>query len=376
MADEALIKTRAGLDTKDFNKGVQKMKQEMKDLNKVSSDAFAAIGSALGIDTRQIQQFTSALSGLGRKLTQAGTEGTSAFSKIGSAVTSVGAGIAGLGLAAAVAAFKKLNAEADAFEATIQGGVIKAQTEAFTSTFSQALRDQREVGSTVASWRQDIKEIWSLMKGAVSTGFDMGRLREATQLAGRAKEIATELYDLDIQRKENSVRVAELDAKIAEKREIISDTTASAADRAAALASAQQLIKDKLQLQLPIAERQRDLLIEYNGLASTAVKEYDAEIAAKIQVNNLLAQQSTEQRSLNRQQAQINNLLREENELRSKRRGENVEAIEAGPMLNNQVTIPVVPIIPPEAKEQLVNDLIDITTLLVCRKKNNKRPAI
>ena len=96
MADEALIKTRAGLDTKDFNKGVQKMKQEMKDLNKVSSDAFAAIGSALGIDTRQIQQFTSALSGIGRKLTQTGTEGASAFSKISSAVTSVGAGIAGL----------------------------------------------------------------------------------------------------------------------------------------------------------------------------------------------------------------------------------------------------------------------------------------
>lgn len=200
------------------------------------------------------------------------------------------------------------------------------------------------------------------MKGAVSTGFDMGRLRDATQLAGRAKEIATELYNLDVQRKENSVTVAELDAKIAEMREIISDTTASAADRAEALADAQQLIKDKLQLQLPIAERQRDLLIEYNGLASTAVKEYDAEIAAKIQVNNLQAQASTEQRSLNRYQAQLNNLLREENELRSKRRGENVEAIEAGPMLNNQVTIPVVPIIPPEAKAQLASDLMDITS--------------
>ena len=362
MANAPQMKIPIGADTSDFDKGAKKVKQEMRDLDKVSTDAFNAIGNALGVDVGRIQQFSSALSGLGRNFSKAGSEGSSALSKVGGAITKVGAGVAGLGLAAAVAAFKQLNAEADAFEATIQGGVIKAQTEAFTSTFSQALRDQREVGSTVASWRQDLKEIWALMKGAVSTGFDMGRLRDATQLAGRAKEIATELYNLDIQRKENSVRVAELEAKIAEMREIISDTTASAADRAEALADAQQLIKDKLQLQLPIAQRQRDLLIEYNKLASSSQKEYDAEIAARIQVNNLLAQQSTEQRSLNRQQAQINNLLREENELRSKRRGENVEAIEAGPMLNNQVTIPVVPIIPPEAKAQLVSDLMDITS--------------
>ena len=362
MADEALIKTRAGLDTKDFNKGVQKMKQEMKDLNKVSSDAFAAIGNALGIDTRQIQQFTSALSGLGRKLTQAGTEGTSAFSKIGSAVTSVGAGIAGLGLAAAIAAFKRLNEEADAFENTIQGGVIKAQTEAFTSTFSQALRDQSDIGSTAASWRQDIKEVWSVFWGGLKTGFDTEKMQEATRLAGRAKEIATELYNIEIQQKENSVEIANLDAKIAKQREIIYDATRSTEERAAALAIAQQLIKDKLALQLPLAERRRDLLEEYNGLASSTIKEYDAEIAAKINVNNLIQQEASEQRTLLRQQNQINKALQEENELRSKRRGENVEAIEAGPMLNNQVTIPVIPIIPPEAKEQLVGDLIDITS--------------
>ena len=327
------MKIGIGADTGDFEKGARKVKQEMKDLNKVSSDAFAAIGSAIGLDTRQIQQFSSALAGLGNKLAQTGSEGSSAFSKIGSAVTSVGAGIAGLGLAAAIAAFKQLNAEADAFEQTIQGGVIKAQTEAFTSTFSQALRDQSGVGGTAASWRQDWQEIWAVMKGAIKTGFDTDRMQEATRLAGRAKEIATELYDIELQRKENSVKIAELDAQIAQKREIISDTSRSVNERSAALAATQDLIKQKLDLQLPIAERQRDLLIEYNSLASTTTKEYDAEIAAKIQVNALIQQEAAEQRSLLRQQTQINNALKQTAEIRK----EAISGVGSGISIGNQV---------------------------------------
>jgi len=361
MANAPQMKIPIGADTSDFDKGARKVKQEMKDLNKVSSDAFAAIGKALGVDVGKIEQFSSALSGLGRDLSKTGAEGSTAFTKIGGAITSAGAAIAGIGLAAAIAAFKQLNAEADAFELTVQGGVIKAQTDAFTSTFAQVLRDQSAAGNNVSSWRQDIKEIWAVMKGGLKTGFDTKRMEEATQLAGRAKDIATELYKLDLERKESNVRIAELDAEIAQKREIISDVTKSAAERSSALASAQQLIKEKLNLQLPLAERNRDLLVEYNGLAGDTMKEFEAEIAAKIEVNNLVQQEAAEQRSLLRQQNQINALLREENELKSKTRGGNVEAIGAGPVLNNEVQVPVKPIVKPEQvhefKEHWVTEL-------------------
>ena len=59
------MKIPIGADTSDFDKGARKVKQEMKDLEKVSGDAFGAIGAALGVDTTKLNQFSSALSGLG-----------------------------------------------------------------------------------------------------------------------------------------------------------------------------------------------------------------------------------------------------------------------------------------------------------------------
>lgn len=299
------MKIGIGADTGDFEKGARKVKQEMKDLNKVSSDAFAAIGNALGVDVGKIQQFSSALQGLGNKLTQTGQAGANAFSSIANSITPVAAGIAGLGLAAAIAAFKQLNAEADAFESTIQGGVIKAQTDAYLSTFRQSIRDQQGIGEDAASFRQTVREAGATLAGFFQSGFDFEIMRQANQAGERAKEIAGELYNIELQRKENSVAISELEAQIAQQREIISDATRSAQERSVALATAQQLIKDKLDLQLPLAEKQRDLIQEMNGLSSTNMEYYDAEIAAETQVNSLKQQESAEQRSLLRQQNMI-----------------------------------------------------------------------
>lgn len=304
------MKIGIGADTADFEKGARKVKQEMKDLNKVSSDAFAAIGNALGVDVGKVQQFSSALAGLGAKLGQTGVEGATAFSKIGSAVSAVGVGIAGLGLAAAIAAFKQLNAEADAFETTIQGGIIKAQTDAYIKAYKQSIRDQMGTGEDAAKWRSSWKEFWAAWGSNLRTGNDPEMASVANQTAQRSKEIAAELYEIERKQKENSVEVSRINSEIAQKREIISDRTRSAAERAKALADAQELIRQKLALQLPLAERQRDLIVEANGLTRSSVKDIDAEIAAKIQVNNLTQQEAAEQRQLLRQQQQINTELK------------------------------------------------------------------
>ena len=354
------MKIGIGADTGDFDKGAKKVKQEMKDLNKVSNDAFASLGNALGVDVNKIQQFSSALQGLGAKLNQTGQEGTAAFGAIAKSISPVAAGIAGLGLAAAVLAFKQLNAEADAFESTIQGGVIKAQTDAYISTFRQALRDQSGVGEQAAGFRQTVKMAAATLAGAFQSGFDFDRMAEANKLGERAKAIATELYNIDIKRKNLSVQISQIDAQIAVKREIISDTTRSAGERAKALAEAQELIRQKLALQKPLAERQRDLIIEYNGLASTKMKDYDAEIAAKISVNNLVAQEAAEQRQLLRQQKQINAELQKEQELKNKTRGENLTAISAdSSILTGKVTEIPVKLKVPEVEVNNFKSLLD-----------------
>lgn len=308
MANAPKMKIPIGADTADFEKGARKVKQEMRDLSQVSSNALSAIGDAFGVDLGKVQQFVGALKGLDRSLNQTGVEGEKAFKSIATSITPVQAGIAGLGIAAAIAAFKQLNAEADAFESTIQGGIIKKQTDAYISTFRQAIRDQQGIGEGVSNFRSTVKNAAATMAGFFQSGFNFDIMTQAVQAGERASEIAGELYQLDLDRKNVSVQVAEIDAQIAANREIISDYTKSASERSAALAATQGLITDKLNLQKPLAEKQVSLLTEYNSLAATKMEDYDAEIAAKIYLNNLTQQEAAEQRSLIRQQKTINTL--------------------------------------------------------------------
>ena len=362
MANAPQMKIPIGADTQDFEKGAKRVKQGMRDLDRVSSDTFSAIGNALGIDISKAQQFSSAIMGLSGKFGQAGQAGTSAFGAIAKSIAPVAAGIAGLGLAAAIAAFKKLNAEADTFEGTIQGGVIAKQTEAYIDTFRQSLRDSNGYAEGFSETRGALRQLWEGFKATLNPFNDVEDIAAAAQAAERAKQIAAELYNIELKQKGNAVEISQIDADIAKKREIISDATKSAAERSLALSDAQELIKKKLDLQLPLAEKQRDLIAEYNGLASTTVKDYEAEIAAKVSVNNLIQQEAAEQRQLLRQQTSINTELQKEAELRSRTRGGNVEAIGAGPVLGNSVSIPTQLITPSEEevsefKEHIVASL-------------------
>ena len=318
MSAEQNLKYVFGAETGELEKGVSKVKRNMKDLDKVSTDLFSSLGAAIGVDTSKLQQFSSAIQGLGNKFKQTGAEGASAFGKVSSAIASVGAGIAALGIAAAVAAFKELNAEADAFEQTIQGGAVKLQGEAFRNTAMQYLRDQNESAAKgMSNFRQTIKDVGATLKMAFVSGFDMDKMAEAAKRGDRAAQIAKRLYEIELQRKENSVEVSRLDAEIAKRREIISDTTKTSAERAQALAEAQELIRKKAALQLPLARERRDLIVEMNGLASTTLKDYDSEIAAKIEVNNLEEEQANGLRAIERQQGQINTQVEKEKKERA-----------------------------------------------------------
>lgn len=318
MAAEQNLKYVFGAETGELEKGVGKVKREMRDLNKVSTDLFSSLGAAIGVDTSKLQQFSSAIQGLGNKFKQTGAEGASAFGKVSGAISSVGAGIAALGIAAAVAAFKELNAEADAFEQTIQGGAVKLQGEAFRNTAMQYLRDQNESAAKgMSNFRQTIKDVGATLKMAFVSGFDMDKMTEAAKRGDRAAQIAKRLYEIELQRKKNSVEVSRLDAEIAKRREIISDTTKTSAERAQALAEAQELIRKKVALQLPLARERRNLIVEMNGLASTTIKDYDSEIAAKIEVNNLIEEQSNGLRAIERQQGQINTQVEKEKKERA-----------------------------------------------------------
>ena len=115
------MKVIFGSDTKDFEKGAKEVKQGLKDLDKTSASARAGIGSVFGVNTQKVEQMTSAMKGLGAKLTETGSAGVKAFGSILSSITPLGGAIAGIGIAGAIAGFKQLKSEAENFKSTIDG---------------------------------------------------------------------------------------------------------------------------------------------------------------------------------------------------------------------------------------------------------------
>lgn len=268
MAKEPKMKIGIGADTGDFEKGARKVKQEMKDLDKVSSDALAAIGSAVGVDTKQLQLFTSAVQGLGSKFAQVGTEGATAFGNILKAVGPIAGVIAGLGIGAATAAFKLLNSEAEAFKNTVEGASIDLATAAYIETFRSFLHDlNKETGKNVAEQQAEWKKTWAEAGAFLQQFFTSGTffnpmkagglasgIQEATDAATKAQNITNNIYYLERKRKEQAVEIAKINAEIADQLAIARDNTQSVAARQQAINRVDQLIEEKKKKQVKLEQ--------------------------------------------------------------------------------------------------------------------------
>lgn len=252
MAKEPKMKIGIGADTGDFEKGARKVKQEMKDLNKVSSDAFGSIGGLVGINTKKLAEFSSAIQGAGTKLQNMGTAGTNAFGAILKSIGPVAVGIAGLGIAGATVAFKELNSEAEVFKNTLEGMQMDLANTAFIQTFKVALDTALGQGKSVAQFQNDVKNAWQLFKSETISYFTTGAaweslkfwdsstekidawsnaIDEAYAKGFAAKSLTERIFELERYIKNEAVTVAQFEAKIAEARERASDSSLSTAER-------------------------------------------------------------------------------------------------------------------------------------------------
>ena len=327
MATSPNLKVNIGADTSQFTKGVKDARRELKDFERVSSDALGAVGDSLGVNTGKLEQMASAARGLGTKMQQSGNESVKALGSILTKVNAVSAGIAGLGLAAATAAFKLLNEEAQAFKNTVEGANIEMMTSAYVKTYTQVLHDfnkatgqaTAEVGAQV---ERGLKGAWASVKSAVlatMTGGGPGLVGSliqqapASMAAGAAGEkaagIADRIYKIQRQISDELVRQSELDAMIAEYRRIATDTTESIAERTQAAAQATALIKEKYEGPggiIALNNELADLMEEQAGLASSSPAEIDAANQQRVKANSLVRQEQQELRALSRTQNTLN----------------------------------------------------------------------
>lgn len=299
-------------DTSGFQKGTKQVKAGLKDLDKTGKEALGSLGDLFGVNSAKVQQLTGAIGGLGTRLSKSASEGTAAFGKLLQGISKAGAAVAGLGLAAAVAGWKALNAEADNFFGQVEGARLKAGLDAYTETYKQAMHDiNSETGRSVAETMSEWKRFWGRFKadlggfiisGGLAPGLSgMEASRRALSGTDTAREIAIEAerygqraYDIQRELSDLTVKQAAIDAEIAKQRLIAYDNTYSTAEQLRAIVTMQELIRKKYAEQLPLERELADIMFDVNDLASSTPQQIDAANAQAAKAVRLQAQQDQE----------------------------------------------------------------------------------
>ena len=319
------MKVIFGSDTKDFEKGAKEVKQGLKDLDKTSASALAGIGSVFGVNTQKVEQMTSAMKGLGAKLTETGSAGVKAFGSILSSITPLGGAIAGIGIAGAIAGFKQLKSEAENFKSTIDGMNMSMATSAYISTYRQVLHDvNSDTGKAVAQAMDQWERGFGRFRANLGAAFvsyvsedrnwyDLPITRavrawrqataasdEAAAAADRNADRASQMADLmkEQLRVNNEIKV--LDNEIAEARRIASDRSASSAERAAAEATYREKVNEKYDKQIGLQSRMLSLQQAMDGEASNTYEQTRKTAEMEGQLIDLETARTNELRTIDR----------------------------------------------------------------------------
>ena len=295
---EPNMKIGIGADTSDFEKGAKQVKQGLKDLSKTGQQSLSSLGEAFGVNTGKVGEMTSAIRGLGAKMTEASNTGVQAFGKLLGSITPLGGAIAGLGLGAAIAGFKQLKSEAENFKSTIDGMNMSMATSAYLSTYKQVLHDvNSDTGKAVAeamdkwqrgfgTFKANLGATFTTVVGGESKWYDAilptGIIRgwrtvregidEATAAAERNADRASQIADIQKQELQVRMDIADIDVEIAEQRRIIRDRSKSAEERAAAEVAVRDKIAEKAKMQSDVAEA---LYTLQSQITSEAGSTYD-----------------------------------------------------------------------------------------------------
>lgn len=351
------MKVNVTADNGDLSRKMKDSKAAVKDFEKVSDDALKAFGSAIGVNIDQISRLSNSLKGLGEKMQKSGNDGAKSMGKIVSALGSATAAIAGLGIGAAVAAFKLLNDEATAFKNTVQGASVDLQTTAFVATYAQALRDANEaVGENTATIMSELtkkwKTLWADVKfiavdaiADIATGelevregmlksmaalpglsgilgpatvldaagtllgksLDtlQGLKSEAIGLGESAARIEERMYNIRLKMVDKTVEWARMERQIAEYKRIAYDKSVDTATQQEALNKATQLIEQRYKEEARLKKQLADLQFQYNDLASSSLEDIQKANQLRVDEENTVARMNNALRELSEREATI-----------------------------------------------------------------------
>lgn len=324
--NSAEMKVKATMDNSDLKKKSKESKDALKDFAKVGEDAVSSLGSAFGVNTGKIEQMMSAVRGLGENLSKSGNTGTAALGNLLKGVNGLTAGIAGIGIGAAVAGFKMLKDEAENFKQTVAGANMELATTAYIDTYKQVIHDfNKEIGSSFADLESRWKKFWgtlgskvkaSVTTGALFAGFmspeqGMQAIENYSKLMSEAKakgeeaaRLQEEILNLTDDLSKKSVGWQKTESRIAEYKRKAYDTTVDTTERQKALAEVQRLITERYKEEYDIRNAIATKTHQLNELASSSREDehkenelkkqaYSVQVAMNDKLRELLEKQAT-----------------------------------------------------------------------------------
>lgn len=312
---EPNLKLNVTTDTRDVNKGLKEVKQGLKDLDKTGNQALESLGNAFGVDTGKIGQMMSAVTGLGEKMSQCGNEGVKAFGNILKAIGPIGGALASIGITAAIAGFRELQKEAEAFKGTVEGANMEMATAAYVDTYRQTLRDMGgDVGKSMAQAQSSWKKFWGEFRGVVSDYFTGGgfinplgaaqnaaetqRFKVAAENAEKAERLTNQIYELERRRKEQAIELARLNDDIAAKMNTARDASASLEERQDAIYKIELMLSQKKAMSVSLEEELAKLYRQRSDLATDGVAAADATLAQETRAYDVSRAITQEQNAL------------------------------------------------------------------------------
>lgn len=313
------MKVKVSADTADFKKGMQQSKSALKDLDKTGKGALDSLGQAFGVNTGKIGQLVNSVKGLGVKLSESGNAGTAAFGKLLSSIGPVGGALAGLGVAAVTAAFKELNRAADDFKNIMAGEQWVASCQTWKDTYNGVMSDmQSSTAKTFNNIKESMSRLWTETKRVVGGTLsewifgDSKGLKESYNTVQKANKEAKTAADnaadarLAMEKDkatliERSVRVAELEADIADLRQKATDPLYTAQQRLGFINEAAAKIKEKYALQLPLLDSIAKKTSYIHSLSPSSTADAIADADAKKKAEAARRGEADELRTLSRQ---------------------------------------------------------------------------
>lgn len=333
------LKVNIGADTSQFSKGVKEARRELKDFEKAGGDALGAVGDAIGVNTGKLEQMASAARGMGTRMKESGNESVQALGNILTQINGVTTAIAGIGIGAAVTAFKLLNQEASWFKSTIEGANIDMATAAYVKAYSDTLHSLNvSTGKSIADAGANIKKALGVVGSTFKTALlgtmtggapnfavaltGLGpQIKEGLENAEKAERISNQIFEINKKILEQSTQMTATDAKIAELRRIAADPLESASVRLAAINQATALIKQKYEGPdglIALNEQLSALQQELYDLPGSGMKDLQAVTDQKNKTIALTEQEANEIRALQKTQGSLNAAVSKEAEERAK----------------------------------------------------------